>query len=46
VRPKNLFAMPEAKNEGDMEVHLLDVGIQDNDEDDTTLMMELLHQLW
>jgi len=29
VRPRNLFAMPEAENEGDMEVDLLDVGIQD-----------------
>ena len=27
VRPKNLFVMPEAENEGDMEVDLLDVGI-------------------
>jgi len=29
VRPRDLFAMPEAENEGDMEVDLLDVGIQD-----------------
>jgi len=29
VRPRNLFAMPEAENEGDMEVDLLDVGIKD-----------------
>ena len=29
ARPRNLFAMPEAENEGDMEVDLLDVGIQD-----------------
>jgi len=29
VRPRNLFAMPEVENEGDMEVDLLDVGIQD-----------------
>ena len=29
VRPRNLFAMPEAENDGDIEVDLLDVGIQD-----------------
>jgi len=29
VRPRNLFAMPEAENEGDIEVHLIDVGIED-----------------
>ena len=29
ARPRNLFAMPEAENEGDVEVDLLDVGIQD-----------------
>ncbi|XP_066316724.1 uncharacterized protein [Miscanthus floridulus] len=29
VRPRNLFAIPEVENEGDMEIDLLDVGIQD-----------------
>ena len=29
VRPRNLFAMLEAENEGDMKVDLLDVRIQD-----------------
>ena len=29
VRPRNLFAMPEEENQGDLDVDVLDVGIQD-----------------